>query len=613
MLPLNSSQIAAALLVQLPSEPASDPGATGIDFTPNTNGKLTFPDTDQLIKCRHISVQLVKDSLKKPTVEPDLRVFDAHSLADHVSVTTEKIFSHAVHCAKEKNLIDNDRLGQHLVNVLKSMQQDGVHSKSLLLLSMNHTMTINLYIEPDNGTETSYTVKFHDPNHTCVWLPSDTGSVDKISLDQVQQLTTRAFLKDAEQEYFGDSNTALLCPIDSEQFKQFEHPSFDPTAETASGITQIDFDIHTMNASHLYQILIAGNQENLADALELLKQIKKDHPRRFKSIVFGHDLNNTFLSNALRDNHQKILGSLKQLLALIDPQDRAEFLIAVNRDGMDVLCYAFESNRPDIFDAYLPLFEMVPPDDRAALLILKNRDGDDGLFVAHKNNSAAAVRAFYALLEKTPQQDRAAVLFAKSADHDDGMYYSLAQNHTAVIEAMGKVISLVQPEDRPQLLTAKTGMFTTDGLYKALIARHFSAVRAYGECVRQAPIEGRAELLSAKDSDGTDILYKALEEQDDDVIERYGELIEGVPLSDLPQLLMAKNATGEDGLYKALEGGAEEAITSYGKLLVRVSHADRLALLSAKNKAGTEGLDQAQKNGHADAIAAYQALLIEGD
>lgn len=412
-----------------------------------SNAKTTFGGTKMPIVCRQMALQFLIDLYADEAGKIDHTKFQEAMLAEHVPIEREQNYWQIFALSPKKTIIDNDKLGQHLVALFAEMDASGASLKGVLLNSTNHAMALRLRIKTDEKGIKTYVVSMYDPNKSSTWVRCAEKSSDSLEhLPVLSKLTTKDLLGEKfDKPYFGGSNTAVLIPVEKDFLDRVVAGALDPRLDIGTQAAETDLHVDSFNSTHLYH-LMANNLSNTLGECELVfEHIHATNPARFLQLVLGKadpDNGVTALMAAMGLGYTEAIKHYGSIFKMVDVTSRSEVLIEASGNGLS-LCMAKDD--VETLNTCKPLLESIPVEERAEVLI---QITGNGLALAMQANKCAAVQAYRSLLELVPLSQRAKVLSAVS---QRGVALALYGGYPSVIKAYQQnLLELVPLEQRGQ-------------------------------------------------------------------------------------------------------------------------------------------------------------------
>ena len=550
-------------------------------FLPQKNGDLTT----KKIVCRHFAIQLIKDTLEDKSGKGKVNLipyFSEKSIAQHIPIAIEAACTTLINNAKSYQLIDNDKLGQHLCQCFGEMRKPENQEtiRVLLIESTFHSMVLRIRIK---GTKEDpiFVVTFYDPNKTTVAVRCETNELRTFTNYSLKQFINGSDSTEPgsyEAYYDGMEPISLLMDCNLASF-----------TENLTKKTKVleNFAPSKLTSTSIFFLLSGNFAHDLAGLRAQLEKIVKNSTERLFNLLATKAANGTpGLNIALQEGYADVIKAYGESCQLFPKNARGrlvDLLAAKKADGTPGLFMALQNGRTEAVKAYGKLVQLLPETQGGRLVDLlaaKTAKGLPGLFIALQNGHADVVKEYGHLLQlfpKTEYEKLVDVLAAKKADGTPGLYIALQNGHADVVKEYGHLLQLLPKTDYEKLVDVLAAKKANGlpGLFMALHNGHADAVKAYVKLLQLFPeIESRRliDLLAATDSDGVPGLFMALSNGHADVIKIYGELLQQLPEKERNQLLdLLEAPSAYSWLYQQLKNGNKEVIGDHKRLLQLVS------------------------------------------
>ncbi|MCD6026395.1 MAG: ShET2/EspL2 family type secretion system effector toxin [Solimicrobium sp.] len=549
--------------------------------------KTDDPTTKKIV-CRHFAIQLIKDVLEDRSGNGKINLAlysNRNSIAQHIPIEIEATCTTLIDNAKRYDLIDNEKLGQHLCACFGDMRSPEKQEtlRVLLLESTFHSMVLRLRIK---GTKENaiYVVTFYDPNKTTMAVRCETKELFTLKNYSLKQFINGPGSKEPGfyEEYYDE-----VAPISL--LMECNESSLTESIIKKKKVLE-NFTPSKLTSTYIFFLLSGNFAHDLAGLRNSLQKIVKSSPKELFNLLGAKIADGTpGLYLALQNGHADVIEAYGELCQLFPKNARGNLvalLAAKKADGTPGLFMALQNGRADAVKAYGKLFQLLPKTELSNLVDLltaKNAEGTPGLFIALQNGHADTIKEYGKLLQVVLHNEHVKlinILAAKKANGIPGLYMALQYGHAHAVKAYGEILRQLFPKTEYVKLVdvlASKKANGIPGLFMALHNGHAEAVKAYGEMCQLFPDIGDTKLfvlLAAKDEGGVPGLLMALHNGHVDISKTYRELLQQLPEKKREQLFDLLESTDADTtpwLYEQLSSGNEEVIKDHKNLLQLVS------------------------------------------
>jgi hypothetical protein len=456
--------------------------------TVNNNGK--YKVSGLLIVCRHLVTKYILNIFYNDKAKVIADEFSGDEIPLRMDPGIEDVMSTLYRHSPHISLIKNDSFGQELADMFAEMGDTPGTVRAAMLFNANHVMGIKLHVKLGEDGCQKRVVTFYDPNSTGTWVRTAEKILpDSTEPSEISKLTTKNFLgEDRDWEYFGDSNTSALVPVDKALLDSIKAGTFDSGKSATAKLAKCDFDQYTINKVHIFQMMQFHLHESLADLLPMFESFPMSKKINLLSAEFG---GRSALAELMLFPCEKTLEAYKNLFNLLPPDEQSVLIFNAAQDLIDdrfdesasisaervknlvtlipnkrqkkfmselienVIGAALASNNPKAIDTCCKLLQSVAEKNGEIILmgVIEN-----GL----QEEDADAMRAFGTLLKSIPEGDARFNLINTMTKNGIGKFLNLERSKPEVVAEKVKLLELVSPGHRMALCVPKYALHLSE-------------------------------------------------------------------------------------------------------------------------------------------------------
>jgi len=412
------------------------------------NNLATFTNTYEPIAC----VELTSDYLEQMVKDPE-RIkfsFDRYksidAIANNVTMESRNFLAKFKEQSSERYLVDNDKLGNFLIDQFGAMRQKKELTRLMLVSTTTHVMGLGLRIKEKSG-QLWHVVKMFDPNMTTTHTRCKGADMEIIGA-----LTMKSLLSSHEhlQHFYPEPNAVSLIHVRSHASQQL----LEPHGEQSPKICLTSNAYHRLTPTVVYHFLCAG----LSGELEKLKHSVQNlsHVKQLALIDVGNGAGVGGFYMAMQNRHADTVVAYADLLTLLPENDRIALMLKKAPNGATALYPALQFGYADMVAAFRHVLKLAPPESRAAIINAPHSSGISPLMAGILQGNEAAVRAFGDLLVEVPEELRASSLDMTSGGHGI-LATAFQQGCAGALDAYLDLLQLAPKEEYAKLLAAYKG------------------------------------------------------------------------------------------------------------------------------------------------------------
>lgn len=449
----------------------------------NNNLFYKFPSGGP-IACRHLAMQFILDIFSNKNGKVDAAQFSGDEIPKHVDPKTDMIFSSLLTFSSKIFLIQNDNLGKRLGRMFKEMAEKGETVGASFIISPHHAMAIKLHLKEDEESGKKIcAVTFYEPNSTGTWVRTTEEILPNSNeLLEISRLTTRDFLGDVrDSEYFGTTNTSILIPIEKTLLDQIKDEIFDLSQPKTTKLAECEFDEHTINPGHMYQIMQLDLRESLTDLLPMFRKFSLakienlltakidgkyglirliasasgDSPEAYKKLLellpikkqvrLLLEVTKDLVADEFGEGSSTLIERYKKILSLLPKEHQIELLKGMAKNAIEE---TLENNTPVAIETCCKLLELLPAIERASVLEEVSQDST-------LKGNVASIKAYKAFLNLIADGDSRFKFLKNISEGGIEKILNLKNGNPEAIAEYGKLLELVSPEQRVALCIPK--------------------------------------------------------------------------------------------------------------------------------------------------------------